>query len=389
METNVAVQKTEIDALVEQAGLEKTTQSMLIASFVPFLQKVQQWKKDAEALVVTDATQTAKMKMAREARLELKRIRNEADKTRKMLKEDSLRYGKAVQGIYNIIEYTVVPIEEHLERQEKFVEIQEQKEKEARAELRRDELKPYEMYVPVNVDLINMSDSMYAALLDSVKQQHEAQIEFERKEAERKEAERLENERIRLENERLKKEAEERERIAREEMYRIQHMIESRSKILIDMGMVYNGSEFNFGPASVHMVDVKTYDDVQWGDTIKTVKEAVRVHKEEMNAQELKRKEEEAKKAEAIAAEQERLRKAQAEIDAAKAKALEEERQRQAEAERLAMAGDEEKLAHLIAKIESVKLSLPDVSSEKAKVIVKDVESLLGKVIVHIQNKMK
>ena len=385
METNVAVQKTEIDALVEQAGLEKTTQSMLIASFVPFLQKVQQWKKDAEALVVTDATQTAKMKMAREARLELKRIRNEADKTRKMLKEDSLRYGKAVQGIYNIIEYTVVPIEEHLERQEKFVEIQEQREKEARAELRRDELKPYEMYVPVNVDLINMSDSMYAALLDSVKQQHEAQVEFERKEAERKEAERLENERIRLENERLKKEAEERE--AAESARRMAEF--KRRDAVLRAGGNLSAGKFVTEGVSVDESEVYAMSEDAFLDFVRNVTgitgqilERQRKAKEEAD---LKAKQE----AEAIAAEKETIRIYQAELDAAKAKALEEERQRQAEAERLAMAGDEEKLAHLIAKIESVKLSLPDVSSEKAKVIVKDVESLLGKVIVHIQNKMK
>ena len=58
------------------------------------------------------------MQEARIARLALRDIRIQADKTRKALKEESLRYGKAVQGVYNVIEYLITPIEKHLEERE-------------------------------------------------------------------------------------------------------------------------------------------------------------------------------------------------------------------------------------------------------------------------------
>ena len=117
-------QNNELVRVINESGVEQSTALTLQSSFLPFFEQAEQWKIKAESLVVTDASQTREMKMAREARLALKDIRVSADKTRKALKEDSLRYGKAVQGVYNVIDYLIAPIEKHLEEQEKFPEIQ-------------------------------------------------------------------------------------------------------------------------------------------------------------------------------------------------------------------------------------------------------------------------
>lgn len=119
--------------VITESGVEQTTAQSLQKAFEPFFAQANDWQEKAKGLVVTDESQTREMKMAREARLALKEIRVNADKTRKALKEDSLRYGKAVQEVYNVIEYLIVPIEKHLEEQEKFVERKEAERKESEA----------------------------------------------------------------------------------------------------------------------------------------------------------------------------------------------------------------------------------------------------------------
>ena len=124
MKSTDAIQVLDV---IESSGLEQSTITTLKERFLPFYEQVETWKERAATLKVTDASQTREMKMAREASLALRAIRVEADKTRKALKEDSIRYGRAVQGVYNVIEYLIKPIEEHLQVQEDFVKIQEAK----------------------------------------------------------------------------------------------------------------------------------------------------------------------------------------------------------------------------------------------------------------------
>lgn len=185
--------------VIQESGVEATTAQNLQDSFLPFFNQAKEWAEKASQIVVTDASQIQLIKDARQARLILKEIRVNADKTRKALKEDSLRYGKAVQGVYNVIEYLIVPIEQHLEKQEKFVEIQEA-ERKAKLKLQReDELRPFSQYVPFGIDLANMSDEDYQKVFSGAKLQFEAAIEAKQ----RVEKERVEREAaIKLHNER-------------------------------------------------------------------------------------------------------------------------------------------------------------------------------------------
>jgi len=198
----------ELLEVVATSGVETRTATVLKEKFLPFFEQAEEWKSKAEALVVTDISQTAEMKMARVARLALKEIRVSADKTRKELKEDSLRYGKAVQGVYNVIEYLITPIEKHLQEQEDFVVIQEAK---RRAELKANremELQPFAEFVPMGLDLGSMDDADYEKTLTGAKLQLQAKIEIEQKaEADRiakEKAEAEERDRQKAENEKLK-----------------------------------------------------------------------------------------------------------------------------------------------------------------------------------------
>ena len=183
--------------------------------------QAEKWRLQALAIKVTSPDQKAEMKLARTIRLELKDIRVNAEKKRKALKEDSLRLGKAIDGVNNLLLAAIEPLERHLEEQEKFAErlIAEQ-----RAKLQADRsqaLAPYLAAGQVVPPLDAMTEEQWAGYLSDAKLLHEAKIERERREeAERiarEQAEAAERERLRIENERLQREAAEREAKAKAE----------------------------------------------------------------------------------------------------------------------------------------------------------------------------
>lgn len=197
--------------VVSETDVDTEIQQMLINRFTPFLEQANEWKERAESLEVTDITQTREMKMAREARLALREIRLNADKTRKALKEDSLRYSRAVQGVYNVIEAAITPIENYLEKQEKFKEVYEMKQREA-LRLEREELvKDVRDYMIHNINLGEITEEDFQRLWTGAKLQKQAAEEAARKAEEERQArikaEAEERERLRIENERLKAEA--------------------------------------------------------------------------------------------------------------------------------------------------------------------------------------
>lgn len=214
------MENKQLVAIVEESGLEKTQATAILNNFQGFFKEASEWEAKAKAIVITDAGQVDLMASAREARLALKSIRVSAENTRKSLKEKALREGRAIDGIANVIKALIVPLEEHLEKQEKYAENLEA-ERVARINAQREaELGKY----VEDVTLYNykeMSDEAFNKLVVTVKRawdDEQAAIkkaEEERVENEKKE--KAEQERIRIENEKLKKEAEEKEKaIAKE-----------------------------------------------------------------------------------------------------------------------------------------------------------------------------
>lgn len=119
--TNAA---NKLAALVGETGLESTKAQVLLEKFQEFFTAAATWEVRARQIIVTDASQRELMAEARNGRLELKGKRNDIERERKRLKEESLREGKAIDGIANVLKALIVPIEEHLQRQEDFVELQ-------------------------------------------------------------------------------------------------------------------------------------------------------------------------------------------------------------------------------------------------------------------------
>ena len=180
--------KNQLAVIIKKSGLDKTKAQILLDNFSQYFEIASEWEKKAKTIVVKDASQKTDMQIARVGRLFLREKRIKIDKTRKELKEQSLREGRAIDGIANVLKALIVPIEEYLDKQEKFVEIKAKEQ----VELTR--------------------------------------IEIEKKAEEdrlaKEEVERKEQERIRLENERLKKEAITKEKKAHKERIELEHKAE-------------------------------------------------------------------------------------------------------------------------------------------------------------------
>lgn len=174
----------------------------------------------AADLVVTDATQVTEIRRSRELRLALKAVRVASDKTRKALKEESLRTGRAVDGAHNILLHLVEPVEARLEANEQFAIRAEAARKQALADGRSAMLAPYGVD-PRHYALAEMDDAAFTVLLNGLQRAKEeraaAEAAAEAARIAAEQARAAEEARIRAENERLRREAEAAERAAAEE----------------------------------------------------------------------------------------------------------------------------------------------------------------------------
>ena len=171
--------ENQLAVIVKECQLEPAKAKYILEKFQDYFEIAAEWEIKARSIVVTKETQKTEMEMARTGRLFLKEKRVAVEKARKELKEQALREGKAIDGISNILKALIVPIEDYLEQQERFIEIKE----EAKREAMRLEI--------------------------------EKRIEDERIAKEKADAEALEK--ARLENEKLRAEAIEREKKAQAE----------------------------------------------------------------------------------------------------------------------------------------------------------------------------
>lgn len=205
----------EIVQVLEASGLQKSQAESVMQGFKDFFEEVKKYEQKAKSILITSAEQVQEMKEARAIRLELKNIRVNAEKVRVERKEFFLRGGKAIDGIANVLKALVVPLEEHLDKQEHFVERLEEERKERVNAERIAQLQPYVVDIAV-YNLKDMTDGAFEVLLKTSKTAFESIKEAEKKAGEeriaKEKAEKEEQERIRLENEKLKAEAEAKEK---------------------------------------------------------------------------------------------------------------------------------------------------------------------------------
>jgi hypothetical protein len=170
---------TQLQVIVKESGLEITEGKSIIEKFGDYEKIAREWELKAKSIVVTDASQTTEMAMAKEARKHFSNLRINVEKTRVAMREQSLRKTQAINSVARFLVSLIKPIEDYLREQEDFVKIQEAK----------------------RVELLRI----------------EAEKKEEADRLAREEANRIEQERIKAENEKLKLEAELREKKMAEE----------------------------------------------------------------------------------------------------------------------------------------------------------------------------
>lgn len=124
------VPKNELAIMVTESNLEPAKAQFIIEKFTEHFKMAAEWAKKAKTIIVTDESQTVNMKMARTGRLFLREKRLEIESARKLLKEQSLRECQAIDRVAGFLKDLIIPTEQHLERQEKFVEFRDAAEKE-------------------------------------------------------------------------------------------------------------------------------------------------------------------------------------------------------------------------------------------------------------------
>lgn len=217
-------------AIIQESELSSDEATSLKNALTPFFEQADEWVTKAKTLKVTDESQITEMTEARKARLALKDIRVNVEKKRKELKEESLRKGKAIDGMANVLKFLIEPVEEYLEKQEKFVEIRETARKEELGRARAVTLESLNVDTQF-YDLKEMPQDAFDSLVKTATESFNLKLEAEarqkaeaeekaKKEAEEREAQRVENERLKKENEakeqELKAEREAKEKLERE-----------------------------------------------------------------------------------------------------------------------------------------------------------------------------
>lgn len=379
-------QTNELVKIIEASGLEKTKAQTLQDKFSNYFEIAAEWERKTKALVITDISQKAEMKMADEARKFLKDKRVDIEKARVLLKEDSLREGKAIDAIAKALKNLIEPIEKELEQKAKFKEIFEAKVKAELKSSRETELKQFDAEVEF-VDLANMPEESYVKFLASAKIAQAQRIEAERiAEEERlaKEKEEAEEKaKMKAENERLKKEAEEREE-AEAKLREVRSKRDAELRPYIVFIRDYSGLvEKEEADYQKEFSEIKKGAELQWEHDRK---EQIRKANEEAAA-EAKAQKEKAKQEAILKKEREAKAQLEAELKAkkeAEEKAILDE-QLKAEAE--LSKGDAEKFVSIMESLEMLKYKYT-FKSKKYKALQNRVNILIDKIIVDSKEKV-
>lgn len=196
---------------------QRGSMSQVVEKVTPI---IEEWKKKAYELVVTDVSQKKLAKLAYEGSVFLKKHRVGIENLRKEMKAPVIEQGRAIDAFAAYLTSQIEPLEEHLKKQENFFEQEKARIRQELIDSRKAELQPYLAVVnPDILDLGSMSDDSFNAVVEDCKVRleekiaadkmaEEEKLELQRKlDEERKKNEELEN--SKKEAERLAREAEE------------------------------------------------------------------------------------------------------------------------------------------------------------------------------------
>lgn len=329
---------SELTIKKELSGLDASKAEQIEAVFSPMVKMLKGFETKYDE-VINLKISPEKCTKAKRLRIDISKVRIDADKVRKVQKEEYLRAGNAIQGVYNILKFAVVDKEDSLKEIETHYERIEEEKKIKLQEERQLELEKYDVDGS-QIDLGSMREEIWSNFLTGSKSNYAAGKEAERKVEEIRQAA-------------IKKAEAEQKRIKAE-----------NKKLLIER--------------EKEAKERKAADEKAEAERLKLVKEKEAIEAKARGEREKLIKEKEAAE-----------RKIRAEREAAEVKELERVRveRKKAETERKAreveaMAPDREKLAGwadaLEAKIESL-------STDVAKAAVKRAVEILAKTAIEME----
>ena len=194
----------------ELKGLEASKAKQIEAVFAPMVEMLKGFEGEYDNIMALEQTKE-KASKAKRLRLDIAKIRIEADKVRKVQKDEYLRAGNAIQGVYNILKFAVTDKEDALKDVELYYErIEAQRLLELQLS-REAELAKYEADGSA-INLGAMDDQVWENFRAGTKANYEAIKAAEKKAEEdrvtREKEEKAEQARIRAENVKLQKERE-------------------------------------------------------------------------------------------------------------------------------------------------------------------------------------
>lgn len=216
-----------LQVILNEQGIAETDVAKLVEAFGGPFEEAGTVLATYKNIVVSKEEDVAGMQKAREARLLLKKARTTVENSRKSLKADIVKQGRAIDSVARFVKEEIEPAEHYLQLQEDFAKIAAEGRVLKLKNERIEKLTQYTNDISV-YDLDHMSTEQFDTVLATAKAQFEA--EKQRKAAEAKQAEaakkaeekRLadqakENERLKAETEAANKKAAE-ERAAREKL---------------------------------------------------------------------------------------------------------------------------------------------------------------------------
>ena len=386
MENQLVKLPAEVEQLAQGVTVEKRNEVQAVLNHV--FNGVSSMREQLDAVAVKDENDTASMKVANTIRLNVRRVRLDAEKTfdakRAEVQAQMISF-KTEDALWLKAKQTMQILTKEIEETAKLKE-----DTKARIEAERQELKIAQRLQQMQAirpecqrsDVEFLSDDMFITLLNAAKIEQQRQIEEQQK----AEAERIERER-------------------KEKLF-----ADRRSKTIRLVNFIENYEDVQFGEISedefmqiVNAAIAKRTAHEEEQERIKkdleekeAALQAERKKREAEAAEAARKAAEEKKKANEEAAalreklsEQERAEKQRKEAEeAAKKKAAEEEAERQkAQAEaakKAAAAPDREKLLKLAEMIDCI--SMPELSSLEATEIANNARGLLDKVIAYINS---
>ena len=168
------------DALLKASDLPEEKKAELMLKMQSYTDTIKQMKQQADALVITDSSQTDLINAAKEGARHIAKVRIAINKVRKDLGGDYYKQYKLINSIANILLDELNPIEEDLKLKSKFVEIEKEKKEKALSEERLLLLEPYKDFIPKEANYGSISEEEFQNVLKTAKLAYDQAQKIER-----------------------------------------------------------------------------------------------------------------------------------------------------------------------------------------------------------------